>query len=114
MTGLSAKEAWDCRQAICDLVHDIREYTWDRGHGSGFSFDLKFDEACGRLHRFIRARDSADEAADEAMGRIWSEWFTFYTNHLRGAGLAISAADQMAFYEIAQPIMRALASAKRE
>jgi hypothetical protein len=45
--------------------------------------------------------------ADDAMRKIWSEWFTFYTNHFRG-NVAISAADQMAFYEIAQPIIRAL------
>lgn len=46
--------------------------------------------------------------ADEAMNRIWKEWFEFYQKHFRKDGIAISAADQMAFYEIAQPILRKL------
>ena len=55
------------------------------------------------------ASADAVREADEAMKRIWSEWFTFYTKHFRG-NVAISAADQMAFYEIAQPILRALSA----
>jgi hypothetical protein len=51
--------------------------------------------------------------ADEAMREIWSRWFTFYSNHFRGGGIAISAADQMAFEEIAQPILRGLVSPAR-
>lgn len=50
-----------------------------------------------------------DHDADEAMNRIWKEWFQFYQRHFRGSGIALSAADQMAFYEIAQPILRELA-----
>lgn len=50
--------------------------------------------------------------ADKAMREIWAEWFTFYQAHFRSNGVAISAADQMAFYEIAQPKMFALVSAR--
>ena len=50
-----------------------------------------------------------DDRADEAMREIWRQWFEFYGKHFRGSGIAISAADQMAFYEIAQPILRKLA-----
>lgn len=49
-----------------------------------------------------------DEAADKAMREIWSLWFQFYDRHFRAPGIKISMADQMAFYEIAQPIMRRL------
>lgn len=49
-----------------------------------------------------------EEDADRAMHKIWKEWFDFYTKHFRGEGIAISGADQMAFYEIAQPILRGL------
>jgi hypothetical protein len=48
--------------------------------------------------------------SDAAMHQIWSEWFSFYERHFRAHGLGISAADQMAFYEIAQPILRSLSS----
>jgi hypothetical protein len=51
----------------------------------------------------------ADQKADEAMQRIWKEWFEFYSKHFRGPGITISSADQIAFYEIAQPILRDLA-----
>jgi hypothetical protein len=57
-------------------------------------------------------RKSKATKADEAMHEIWREWFQFYERHFRGSGIAISAADQMAFYEIAQPIMRKLADAR--
>ena len=50
-----------------------------------------------------------DKLADDAMKRIWKEWFDFYQAHFRADGIAISYADQMAFYEIAQPILRDLA-----
>ncbi len=53
----------------------------------------------------------AELRADKAMREIWAEWFTFYQAHFRSNGIAISAADQMAFYEIAQPKMFALVSA---
>lgn len=52
--------------------------------------------------------------ADRATQEIWRAWFEFYTRHFRGAGIAISAADQMAFYEIAGPILRKLAGATQE
>lgn len=45
----------------------------------------------------------AELAADKTMRLIWAEWFAFYQAHFRGCDIAISAADQMAFYEIAQP-----------
>jgi hypothetical protein len=51
----------------------------------------------------------SDQKADMAMQRIWKEWFEFYSKHFRAPGIAISGADQMAFYEIAQPILRDLA-----
>lgn len=51
-----------------------------------------------------------DQAADDAMRQIWAEWFQFYDRHFRANGIAISMADQMAFYEIAQPILRSLTS----
>lgn len=50
----------------------------------------------------------AELAADKTMCEIWSEWFAFYQKHFRGNGITISAADQMAFYEIAQPKLFAL------
>ena len=53
---------------------------------------------------------ASNKAADEAMQKIWAEWFRFYQKHFRGPGITISAADQMAFYEIAQPLMRSLAA----
>lgn len=53
--------------------------------------------------------DQSDaQRADEAMRRIWSEWFQYYDRHFRGPGIAISMADQQAFFEIAQPIMQNL------
>lgn len=54
-----------------------------------------------------------DKEADAAMVRIWKEWRTFYLAHFRGPGIGLSAADQMAFYEIAQPILRDLAVRKK-
>ncbi len=51
-----------------------------------------------------------NERADAAMRQLWKEWFRFYNEHFRPPGIAISGADQMAFYEIAQPIMRKLAA----
>lgn len=56
--------------------------------------------------------ESTNKAADNAMRQIWAEWFTFYEKHFR-VGCSISMADQMAFYEIAQPIMRELSSQNR-
>lgn len=50
--------------------------------------------------------------SDDAMHQIWREWFEFYTNHFRAGGIAMSAADQMAFYEIAQPVLRGLMEAR--
>lgn len=55
----------------------------------------------------------SDAKADKAMQEIWSEWLAFYNAHFRGTNIAISAADQMAFYEIAQPKLRALARANK-
>ena len=52
------------------------------------------------------------QTADAAMRQIWDEWWTFYVNHFRGPRIGLSVADQMAFYEIAQPILRRLASAQ--
>ncbi len=52
----------------------------------------------------------SDKAADAAMHKIWRDWFNFYQEHFRGNGIGLSAADQMAFYEIAQPELRKLAS----
>ncbi len=46
--------------------------------------------------------------ADQAMKQIWAEWHAFYRAHFRASGVGISAADQMAFYEIAQPILHKL------
>ncbi len=46
------------------------------------------------------------------MNEIWKAWSEFYTAHFRGEGIALSAADQMAFMEIAQPILRKLAKRK--
>lgn len=51
----------------------------------------------------------SDKAADAAMVEIWKDWFNFYHKHFRGPGIAISMADQMCFYEIAQPKLRQLA-----
>jgi hypothetical protein len=56
-------------------------------------------------------RTDAEKKADQAMRQIWKEWFEFYQAHFRGPGIVISAADQAAFYEIAQPILRKIASA---
>lgn len=56
---------------------------------------------------------TADQKADAAMMEIWRAWFTFYKRHFRDTNIAISAADQMAFYEIAQPLMRKLANGGR-
>ncbi len=47
--------------------------------------------------------------ADEAMYKVWNDWHSFYTSHFRSV-VGLSYADQMAFYEIAQPIMRSLAA----
>lgn len=46
--------------------------------------------------------------ADAAVKKIWADWFTFHEGHFRQTGIKISAADQMAFYEIAQPVMRSI------
>lgn len=46
--------------------------------------------------------------ADEAMNAIWRDWFSYYERHFRGPGIAISMADQQAFFEIAQPVIRNL------
>lgn len=54
----------------------------------------------------------AERAADKAMREIWAEWFSFYEAHFRGGGIAISMADQMAFYEIAQPKLFSLVSSR--
>jgi hypothetical protein len=51
-----------------------------------------------------------NQLADEAVLDIWSAFLKFYTSHFRGPNIAVSAADQTAFYEIAQPIMRKLAN----
>jgi hypothetical protein len=60
--------------------------------------------------RSVQAPASGEAAADAAMTKIWAKWFAFYERHFRGPSIAISMADQQAFYEIAQPIMRALCS----
>lgn len=52
----------------------------------------------------------SDRLADEAMMQIWKKWYEFYTEHFRAKDIGISYADQMAFYEIAQPLLRDLAS----
>lgn len=54
------------------------------------------------------APNKDNQRADEAMRLLWNTWFRFYDQHFRGPGIAISMADQQAFYEIAQPIMRNL------
>lgn len=54
---------------------------------------------------------NGDAIADKAMHQIWKEWFEFYERHFCGANIRISMADQIAFYEIAQPILRLLSSA---
>lgn len=53
----------------------------------------------GRLLEYAQATydDGRDQAADAAMNKLWTRW------------LAFSMADQRAFYEIAQPLLRALA-----
>ncbi len=48
--------------------------------------------------------------ADAVMMQIWAEWFAFYKRHFRAEGIAISMADQRAFYEIAQPLLHNLAA----
>lgn len=48
--------------------------------------------------------------ADAVMKKLWAEWFEHYQTAYRGAGVGISAADQMAFYEIAQPLLRSLST----
>lgn len=53
---------------------------------------------------------ASDKAADDAMREIWAQWHRFYKEHFRAPGIALSMADQQAFYEIAQPIMRDLAA----
>lgn len=50
----------------------------------------------------------SNNIADKAMHRIWKEWFKFYERHFRGPNIRVSMAEQMAFYEIAQPILRGL------
>jgi hypothetical protein len=57
---------------------------------------------------------SRKAAADEAMRAIWQNWFSYYDRHFRGRGIAISMADQQAFFEIAQPILRELVSPVEE
>lgn len=54
-----------------------------------------------------------DKKADAAMVLIWKEFHQFYTAHFRGPDIGLSAADQMAFYEIAQPILRTLAASQK-
>lgn len=49
------------------------------------------------------------QRADKAMKQIWKEWSEFYEAHCRGPGIKLSMADQMAFYEVAQPVMQDLA-----
>ncbi len=56
----------------------------------------------------------SDKQADAAMLKLWKEWFEFYQAHFRAPGIVLSAADQMAFYEIAQPLMRDLALPRAE
>ncbi len=69
--------------------------------GSGCARSLYFGAATMTV--------KTDKSADAAMRKLWRKWFEFYRDHFRGSDIAISAADQMAFYEIAQPIMRGLA-----
>lgn len=59
-------------------------------------------------HASASAPDTAerDQAADAAMNELWTRWLAFYQAQHRPA---LSMADQMAFYEIAQPLLRALA-----
>lgn len=52
----------------------------------------------------------AEILANAAMNQIWNEWFSFHERHFRAPNLRISMADQIAFYEIAQPILRRLAA----
>lgn len=48
--------------------------------------------------------------ADGAMKRIWTDWLAYHNAQFAGRKYYITAADQMAFYEIAQPVMRSLAA----
>lgn len=54
---------------------------------------------------------TTDRRADDAIQKIWTQWLAFYLKHNRG-NVLISMADQQAFYEIAQPIMRELVGQK--
>ncbi len=49
---------------------------------------------------------------DDVVREIWKRWFKFYTDHFRAASLPLSYADQMAFYEIAEPLVRGMAMLK--
>lgn len=59
--------------------------------------------------RKLAMSEKSDLLADNVMTDIWKEWFHFYQNHFRARGIRLSYADQMAFYEIAQPKLRSLA-----
>lgn len=54
-------------------------------------------------------RTKAEKAADNAMRKIWREFYKFYDSHFRLEGIDLSMADQRAFEEIAQPVLRSLA-----
>lgn len=60
----------------------------------------------------VAGEEFAHSCADAAMKLIWAKWYNFYHSHFRADGVGISAADQEAFYEIAQPIMRSLSTVK--
>lgn len=55
---------------------------------------------------------ASDKRADEEMRRLWKQFHEFYTGSFRPPAVGLSMADQHAFYEIAQPIMRSLAKVK--
>lgn len=50
-----------------------------------------------------------ERLADNAMREIWREFYAFYDGHFRAPGVGLSMADQRAFEEIAQPLLRELA-----
>ena len=50
-----------------------------------------------------------ERLADSAMHEIWRRFYEFYDGHFRKDGIGLSVADQRAFEEIAQPILRELA-----
>lgn len=57
----------------------------------------------------VDKRKPSEKKADEAMRKIWREFYKFYDSHFRLEGIGLSMADQRAFEEIAQPILRNLA-----